>query len=131
MSKQHFKKYFTIDEARSYLPELKRTLPEMKRIFNELKNIGFDVYSGKYKPGFNPDTIDPYPYQYRRFLNLTRHILDTGIQIKSIEEGLVDFPALRSNGEEVFLCWRLGENDIYFWHGLSAGFAGRQDIGTF
>ena len=131
MFKRHFKKHFTIDEARSHLPWLRKNLPEIQRIFKELQTVGFDVYNGKYKPGFNPDTLEPYPYQYRRFLNLVNQILDAGIQIKSIEAGLVDFPAIRSNGQEVFLCWKLGEQDIYFWHEIDGGFAGRQDIGTF
>lgn len=131
MFNYHFKKHFTIDEARSFLPELKKNLAEILRIFKELEALGFDIHKGLYKPGFNPDTLEPYPFQYRRFLNLIKNILDSGIQIKSIEEGLIDFPALRANGEEVFLCWRLDEDDILYWHGLNDGFIGRQPIGTF
>ncbi|MHB2149655.1 DUF2203 family protein [Calditrichota bacterium LG25] len=126
-----FEKHFSIEEARSYLPGLKKDLPEIQRIFEELKAVGFDIYTGRYKPGFNPDTLEAFPYQYRRFLNLVNKILDEGIQIKSIEEGLIDFPAIRSNGEEVFLCWKLGEEDIFYWHPVDAGFIGRQPLGTF
>ena len=50
-----------------------------------------------------------------------------GAQVKDADEGLVDFPALRE-GEEVLLCWKLGEDEIAFWHGLEDGFAGRQPI---
>ena len=50
-----------------------------------------------------------------------------GAQVKDADEGLVDFPALRGD-EEVLLCWKLGEPEIGFWHGLEEGFAGRQPI---
>jgi hypothetical protein len=50
-----------------------------------------------------------------------------GAQVKDADEGLVDFPALRE-GVEVLLCWKLGEDEIAFWHGLEDGFAGRQPV---
>jgi hypothetical protein len=50
-----------------------------------------------------------------------------GAQVKDADEGLVDFPALR-DGEEVLLCWKLGEDEIGFWHGLEDGFAGRRPV---
>ena len=49
------------------------------------------------------------------------------IQVKDLDRGLVDFPALLS-GNEVFLCWELGEDDIGFWHELDAGYAGRERL---
>ena len=50
-----------------------------------------------------------------------------GAQIKSLEEGLLDFPS-RREGELVLLCWKLGEDDIQFWHGVEEGFAGRKPL---
>jgi len=50
-----------------------------------------------------------------------------GAQIKSLEEGLLDFPSER-DGEEVLLCWKLGEDDIRYWHGVDEGFAGRKPL---
>jgi hypothetical protein len=50
-----------------------------------------------------------------------------GAQVKDADDGLVDFPALRE-GEEILLCWKLGEHEIAFWHGLEDGFAGRQPV---
>jgi hypothetical protein len=50
-----------------------------------------------------------------------------GAQVKDADEGLVDFPALR-DGEEVLLCWKVGEDEIAFWHGLEDGFAGRRPV---
>ncbi len=50
-----------------------------------------------------------------------------GAIVKDLGEGLVDFPAQRE-GEEILLCWKLGEDDVAFWHGLEEGFAGRRSI---
>lgn len=50
-----------------------------------------------------------------------------GAQVKSLEEGLIDFPALRGD-EVVLLCWKLGEDEIGFWHGTDEGFAGRKPV---
>ena len=50
-----------------------------------------------------------------------------GMVVKSIEHGLVDFPFVRE-GEVVYLCWRVGETEIGFWHGLASGFADRQPL---
>ena len=52
---------------------------------------------------------------------------EAGAQIKSLEEGLLDFPALRGD-EVVLLCWKLGEDEIGFWHGVDEGFAGRKPL---
>ena len=50
-----------------------------------------------------------------------------GAEIKSLEEGLLDFPAKRGE-EDVLLCWKLGEDEIRYWHGLDEGFAGRKPL---
>ena len=50
-----------------------------------------------------------------------------GVELKDVEQGLIDFPSLR-DGEEIYLCWRLGEPTIAWWHALDTGFAGRQPL---
>jgi hypothetical protein len=50
------------------------------------------------------------------------------IQIKDLERGLIDFPALM-DGKEVFLCWEQADKDIEYWHDLDAGYAGREPLG--
>jgi len=50
-----------------------------------------------------------------------------GVVVKDLDRGLVDFPALRG-GEEVLLCWQVGEDEVAFWHGLDEGFAGRKPL---
>lgn len=53
----------------------------------------------------------------------------TGVAIKSVDEGLLDFPAKRFD-EEVWLCWKAGEDEIKFWHGKDEGFMGRKPLET-
>jgi hypothetical protein len=50
-----------------------------------------------------------------------------GAEVKDLDEGLIDFPALR-HGETVLLCWKLGEDEIRYWHRIEDGFAGRQEL---
>ena len=50
-----------------------------------------------------------------------------GLQVKDLDEGLVDFPALRGE-DEVLLCWRLGEDEVAYWHTVADGFAGRRPL---
>ena len=67
---------------------------------------------------------------FERFDALIHQIQDTGVLIKDINIGLLDFPALRDE-REVYLCWQYGEDEITFWHEIDAGFAGRQSIDEF
>ena len=55
------------------------------------------------------------------------HIQETGCVIKDLDIGLIDFPSLR-DGQEVYLCWKLGEDHIGFYHGVDEGFAGRKPL---
>jgi len=50
-----------------------------------------------------------------------------GVLVKDLDSGLVDFPALHE-GEEVLLCWQVGEDEVAYWHGVDEGFAGRKPL---
>ena len=50
-----------------------------------------------------------------------------GVVLRDLDRGLVDFPALRE-GEEIYLCWEEGEDEIGFWHDTESGFGGRQPL---
>ncbi|HVM58569.1 MAG TPA: DUF2203 domain-containing protein [Gaiellaceae bacterium] len=63
----------------------------------------------------------------RELARLVDEIGGHGAQVKDLDEGLVDFPA-RRGGETVLLCWRLGEDEIRYWHTLDDGFAGRRPL---
>lgn len=63
----------------------------------------------------------------RTAAELVGKLEDIGCELKSSELGLVDFPALRG-GHPVYLCWRLGEETVSFWHSPSDGFGGRKAL---
>jgi hypothetical protein len=63
----------------------------------------------------------------RSLARLVDEINDHGAQVKDLDEGLIDFPTLHQGGT-VLLCWRLGEDDIGWWHGVEDGFAGRRPV---
>jgi hypothetical protein len=63
----------------------------------------------------------------RRLAKLVDDIAGHGAEVKDLDTGLIDFPALR-HGETVLLCWQLGEDEIRFWHGTTDGFAGRRPL---
>jgi hypothetical protein len=52
---------------------------------------------------------------------------ELGVEVKDLDLGLLDFPSERE-GEEVLLCWHVGEESVAFWHGLEDGYAGRKPI---
>jgi len=74
------------------------------------------------------DTLrDEITDKVERLKQLNREVADVGCQLKDLAAGLIDFPALY-DGRKVWLCWKLGEPAVAYWHDLEAGFAGRQAI---
>lgn len=63
----------------------------------------------------------------RHLRSLLDNFEQSGVLVKDLEKGLADFPTL-FRGEEVYLCWKLDEEKIQFWHGTQEGFAGRKAI---
>jgi hypothetical protein len=63
----------------------------------------------------------------RGLAGVVDELTDLGVQVKDLDTGLVDFPA-RRRGETVLLCWRLGEDEIGWWHRVDDGFAGRRPL---
>jgi hypothetical protein len=64
-----------------------------------------------------------------RLKDSVEKIHEFGCLVKDLDVGLIDFPTLWK-GEEVYLCWKLGERGIHFWHGVHEGFRGRKPIDT-
>ena len=62
-----------------------------------------------------------------KFYEAVEILENTGVVVKSIEQGLLDFPSKRFN-EEVWLCWKYGETEIKFWHEKDSGFLGRKPV---
>jgi len=81
--------------------------------------------------GIPPATLADAAAEVDRVARLLARTIDeiaeVGAEVKDPDEGLIDFPALR-RGETVLLCWRLGEDEIRYWHTVEDGFAGRQEL---
>lgn len=63
----------------------------------------------------------------RQLARLVDEIAEHGAQVKDLDLGLIDFPALRRD-QTVLLCWQLGEDEIRYWHRVEDGFAGRRPL---
>jgi len=80
---------------------------------------------------FDPQEPSELDEQLEREAKAVAHAVEElqalGVLVKDLDRGLVDFPALR-DGEEVLLCWQVGEAEVAYWHGLEEGFAGRKPL---
>jgi len=127
MKKYIHDRHFTIDEARQLLPQIKQIVARIVELKKILDAKGYDIYRHRYFGG-GPNGEKHYPQELEQLINLIDKLESNGVLMKGIDQGLVDFPHIRGNGEEVYLCWKLDEDDIYFWHGIDEGFAGRKPI---
>jgi hypothetical protein len=128
---------FTLDEAQSLLPILEsllRTAIEGKKLIEtveaELQELAHRVFlSG----GLLVNIIQVARRKAEREKTIQRvkdtlaEIDATGVQVKDLDIGLLDFPC-QVEGRTVLLCWKLGEQGITHWHDTSEGFAGRKPI---
>jgi hypothetical protein len=64
-----------------------------------------------------------------RLIGFVNELQELGVELKDPNLGLVDFPT-QMNGKSAYLCWKLGENEVGYWHGLDSGFASRQPVPT-
>lgn len=131
------RKFFTLDEARCLIPYLSRQLKSIQGLKSEIARavkaveekglVLSDLFSGK--------ALGETEQNYRAVLerlgdqinDVIFEIHDLGCLVKDIDKGLIDFYA-RIEGHEVFLCWRLGEQDIDHWHYTTEGFAQRRSL---
>ena len=120
--------HFTLQQARHLLPRVQGIVEEIVSLKKHLDERGFDVYRHQYFGGMGPNGQKFFPEEMERMVARIRELDTLGIQLKSLDEGLIDFPHIRENGEEVYLCWLLGEEDIDHWHSIPDGFAGRRSI---
>jgi hypothetical protein len=128
MTKLVHRKHFSLTEARALLPEIAQLVEEIASLKQKLDDRGYDVYRHQYFGGTGPDGERVHPPEVERLVDAVRDLDSRGVLIKDLGQGLVDFPHLRRNGEEVYLCWKLGESDIGYWHRIPDGFAGRTSV---
>jgi hypothetical protein len=140
--------YFDLDRANALLPELRETLLRLRTLRAEVVALREGILALRLEPvsgaaatggSTAPPGLTPEVEAQARAIHLrlqgvvdqmqagVLEIHELGVQLRNIETGLVDLPALVS-GRPVWLCWRLGEDSIGWWHEFGAGFEARQRI---
>lgn len=120
--------HFSLDEANTALAEVRPLLGEMIELKENLDEKGYDILHHQYFGGIGPNGTGAFPPDMERLVEVVKIISSKGVLIKNMNIGLIDFPHVRSNGEEVYLCWKYGEDNIKFWHPIPEGFTGRRNI---
>lgn len=121
-------KHFTVVDAKNELPAVIPIVEDIIRLKRELDRKGYDVFRHQYFGGLGPNGQKVFPTEMEELVLKVRELNERGIEIKDLNKGLIDFPALRANGEEVFLCYMLGEETILAWHPIEGGFPSRQPV---
>ncbi len=122
--------YFTITSANEILPKVIDKFKTVVNNKNEIIKIEQELNT-VLSPG---NTFEEHVKIKQKlnsavttFYQSIEDLEKTGVVIKGIEEGLLDFPSKRFN-EEIWLCWKNGEKEIKFWHEKDSGFNGRKPI---
>jgi len=124
--------YFTLQQANETLKIIRPLMDDVQAIRQKILASQPEAWPAIEKSAGNGGNkaLSSIVSEFEKLDALIHQILDTGVQIKDLNIGLLDFPALR-DGREVYLCWQYGEDDIAYWHEVDAGYAGRQPISLF
>ena len=125
---------FTPSEANEELREIRPLVEELVEHRREQRRVQAEREALAHRIAGNGGGIDSGTLagleeaERRERVEIARRVNavhERGAIVKDLDTGLIDFPA-RLHGEEVLLCWRLGEEQVEHWHGLEEGFAGRK-----
>jgi hypothetical protein len=125
-------RYFTLQEASDVLENIRPLMEEIVAISKKIiasQPVIWPVIQRSAGNGGNP-TLSKLARDFDHLDDLLHRVQAAGALVKDLATGLLDFPALR-DGQEVYLCWKVGEEQIGYWHEVEAGFAGRQPISGF
>lgn len=123
-----FKKHYTREEARDLLPQIRLWLKQLAQLRRDLTKAERRL-GGLMVPGcdLGGGLVNSWARSTVDLEGVLLQFARREIQLKDVERGLVDFPAL-IGGREVFLCWEQDDEDIEFWHELDTGYAGRERL---
>jgi len=120
---------FNLEEANHLIPQLESLLSEVKKyqcclgeMRSEIKKAGDNAMANGGSP-YGPRFI----LVFERIVKNVEKVQEMGVLVKDMEQGLCDFPCLL-DGRIVYLCWKLGESEIQWWHEVQDGFKGRKKI---
>lgn len=120
---------FTLNEANTEISKIRPLMAQVMATRAEIMDKRPEVWPALAKAASNGGNrgAAQVDQDFQLLQSLIKTILETGVEIKDINTGLVDFRSLR-DGREVYLCWKFGEDQIQYWHELDAGFGGRQKL---
>lgn len=130
------RRYFTLSEANELLPEVRplaESLVEHRRGMREAAERRARLTARIAGNGGDLDPQEPgeldeqFERESQAVAQAAASLQQLGVLVKDLDTGLVDFPA-RHGGEDVLLCWQLGEDEIAWWHRVEDGFAGRRPL---
>ncbi|MFM1769544.1 MAG: hypothetical protein RJA22_2073 [Verrucomicrobiota bacterium] len=123
-----FTRHYTLEQARQLLPQVRTWLGELNRLREVLVRQD-ERNASRFALGedLGGAGVRERVEHLLQFQSLLEEFRRREIQIKDLERGLIDFPAI-IGGREVFLCWEQDEDDIEHWHDLDAGYAGREKL---
>jgi hypothetical protein len=123
-----FQKHYTREQAQALLPQIRQWLEELCSLRQALSQSDQRL-PAMLKEGrdIGGDLVNRWVKTLCQLKPILREFQSREIQIKDLERGLIDFPAILA-GKEVFLCWEKAETDIQFWHELDAGYAARERL---
>ncbi len=120
-----YTRHYSVDEAQEMIPQLRLWLAELnqhrKQVQHLDERLGQLLHTGA-DPGGG--IVNDWVKHLAGIQKNLAYFRDLEIQLKDLERGLLDFPAIMA-GREVFLCWEQDEDHIEFWHDLEAGYSGR------
>jgi hypothetical protein len=121
-------RHFTREEAQALLPVLGPLLEALRDAKDSLTDAEAHSVLAEASAG-NGGGIEGRQVgeAFLRVRGMLGELTERGIVVRDIDRGLIDFPAILEGGE-AYLCWRLGENTVGYWHGLDEGFAGRRPL---
>jgi hypothetical protein len=126
---QNLERIFTLSEANRLIPDLEQHLKAVRKGKAVLIRTKDEIKKAASKSQFGGGTYAGVHYirALEEISENLRAIQDMGVLVKDLEMGLCDFPHLL-DGRVVHLCWKLGEDEIRWWHEINTGYADRQPI---
>lgn len=130
-------RYFNRQEAEELLPMIAGVLSEAREQKHKMDQLDYDLAHAAAKIMILGGWLPPHrelaekrvmrEQTKQKITESIEHLQETGCVVKDLDEGLVDFLTVRE-GRDVYLCWKMGEERIGYWHGLEDGFAGRKPL---
>ena len=122
-----FTKHYTRDEARALLPQIRGWLAKLALDRERLKRYEQQMQGQLATCDMGGKLVNSWVRLLADVNDLVGEFQSREIEIKDLDRGLIDFPAI-IGGKEVFLCWEKDDDDIEYWHDLTSGYTGRERL---